>query len=505
MDSSKIKAIIIATLALTFSVYLGIAAATAQLEVAAWVGGGLFVAVCFSLGRHVWVLIPIFLICEGVINALPGSPDPWTLAGFVVAGMYVIRFLTRREGFVFRWSILDFAILLHFACICQAWVRNPTGLSIFGGDTVGGKTYLIFTVAVVTYACLSITLPTVKAIKYATILRIGVGLLDGVVILLQDYSPKFGQLGLRTYIGPDYSGFTRLENVQIDESRLVGAKFLGLNLVTPAFCLTRPLHCLLPAFIIPFAATMVGSALVLLSGFRSTVGYLVVLFLTAVIVRKKPIDAVIAGAFGIILLVLVAGSGQVDKLPFGVQRIFTVIGATGKSEQVMRSAEDSSNDRFLVWRLVLTQEGYIKNKWLGDGFSLTQDEMNALANNRLGFKSVAFIERCLTTGNYHGFHVSTIRYIGVIGLLSAIFAMAVFIATSLKLIKYYRNTELFPYVLYICLPIMLYLPWSLLVFGAYSTEFPKILVMGGVLKLLDNFRLSQLVENRLAIAGSTAK
>ena len=53
MDSSKLKVIVIVVLALMFALYLGIAAATAQLEVLGWIGGGLFLTLCLMLGRHI--------------------------------------------------------------------------------------------------------------------------------------------------------------------------------------------------------------------------------------------------------------------------------------------------------------------------------------------------------------------------------------------------------------------------------------------------------------------
>lgn len=486
MDTSKIKAIIVAVLALLFAVYLGVASATESTKAVLLMGSMLGVTTLLIMGRNVWVLIPIFTVCEGYLSILPGSPDPWILAGAVVTAMYLMRFLARREGFVWRWSLLDLAVLLQLLCVLQVWVRNPTGLMLMGGDEGGAKTYLVFIAAVFSYACLSITSPTIGAVKFATILRVCVGLLDGIVIMLQGWLPSIATLGLRTYTSPIFGQVSLGNEIHIDETRLSGAKYLGINLLTPAFCLVRPLRCLIPIYIIPFLATVVGAGMLLLSGFRSTVGYFVFLFLMAAFYRRKPMDAVIAGVLGALGMILVIASGQVDKLPFGVQRILTVVGANVKSQRVHDSAENSADDRFLIWRTVLTQKGYISNKWLGDGFALSKAEYEALVNNQLGFARVSFIDRCLTTGNYHGFHVSTIKYTGVLGLTIAIFLMGTAFATALKLIRYSRNTELFPYVLYVCLPVMIYLPWSLLVFGAYKTEFPRIIIMAGMIKLLEN-------------------
>jgi hypothetical protein len=105
-----------------------------------------------------------------------------------------------------------------------------------------------------------------------------------------------------------------------------------------------------------------------------------------------------------------------------------------------------------------------------------------------------FKSRCLATGAYHGFHVETIRFTGVFGLACAIFAMVVFFKCGLRLVRHFRGQPLFGPVLFICLPVMVYLFWSLLIFGSYRVDFPPILIMAGMMKMLDNLRLSQLAE-----------
>jgi hypothetical protein len=60
MDASKIKIIIVATLAIFVSLYLGIAAATAHLEAVAWVVAGVGMTTCLLMGSRIWLLLPIF-------------------------------------------------------------------------------------------------------------------------------------------------------------------------------------------------------------------------------------------------------------------------------------------------------------------------------------------------------------------------------------------------------------------------------------------------------------
>lgn len=57
MESSKIKAVLIVAVAIFTAIYLGVSAATAQLETVVWVVGGIGSDVCFLLSCKIWLLI----------------------------------------------------------------------------------------------------------------------------------------------------------------------------------------------------------------------------------------------------------------------------------------------------------------------------------------------------------------------------------------------------------------------------------------------------------------
>jgi hypothetical protein len=498
MNSSQLKVLVVLVSGAFFAIYLGFAAATETMTAVLWVGGLLGLVFVLGLGQHVWILIPPLVFLQGSVNALPGSPPPWAIAAVIVAAMYLLRLAVRRHDLIFRWGWLDFAIFLQLVAVGQAWMRNPTGLLMFGGDTAGGKPYFIFGAVALAYACLAVTRPSEKWIRWAAYAMVAFGVLDGIVLTLSDYSPTFAQDCLRIYggnIGSAVSG----QALDIEETRGgFGMSILGKNILLPLFCMVPTIRCINPLRIVPFLVTCAGSALIVLSGFRSGVAYFVTLFAVAATARRRKFDILVAGLPGMLAVVLVLASGNLDKLPVGVQRIFTVFGAHVR-EDVRVSADDSSNDRFEVWETVLTEEGYIRNKGFGDGFSISAREQAAISASAMrgistGMGLDDFKSRCLATGAYHGFHVETIRFTGVFGLACAIFAMVVFFKCGLRLVRHFRGQPLFGPVLFICLPVMIYLFWSLLVFGSYRVDFPPILIMAGMMKMLDNLRLSQLAE-----------
>lgn len=506
MDSTKISTFLIVTVALIVSVYFGFAAATAQTELALWIGAALGITLCLLLGRNVWVLIPITAVCEGSLNVLPGAPPLWVFSGVAVTGIYLFRVLLKNEGFRWRWNVLDIAVTIHIVWILVTWYRNPVGVLMFG-EQGGAKSYLYHLAAVVTYGCLSVTRPTEAGIKIAGIMRIITGIFDGLILLMQGLFASIAEIGMKTYVSPVFSETLLGKQLDLSESRLMGGKFLGYSLLTPAFTLIRPIRCFLPTNLLAFLAVTLGSTMILLSGFRSGIAYFVVLFILASLVRRKPMDAVVCCGLGFVMLSMVIASGMVDKMPYGVQRALIPFGVKVRSEAVIADAEKSSEDRFEMWRFVLTQKGHIDNKLLGDGFGMSRDQLNALIDAQLGFKEMTFIDRSLATGNYHGFHVAVIKYSGAIGLIVAIFVMSAALGLSIKIIKTYRNDQLLPYVLYFTLPIILYLPWALLVYAEYKTEFPKFIVMAGMVKLLWNMRADEsirVVENPKSISNRSA-
>lgn len=494
MDSSKIKVIFILGLAAAFAVYLGVAAATASFEAIAWVAGFVSLAVILALGKHVWLLIPATLSLQGALNFLPGSPPPWALAIAVTGCIYAARSALRKPDFIARFGVLDAAVLLQILAIAQAYARNPTGLLMFGGDTAGGKPYFIFAAAVVGYFCLALTRPDAKAIRWAIILIIFSSVLDGIIATVADFAPSFAALILPMYSNVNLVA-AMSSAVERDLSQVRGGYGflqLGRAMVLPCFCFARPLSCLNPMRPLLFGLVSAGGILVLLSGFRSAVGYLAFAFVVAALIRRKAIDVVgvaFVAFFGLAILLL---SGQARELPFGVQRVLSVLPIDVESAARV-DAENSVEWRVEMWKLALGTDRYIQNKWLGDGFAISAREMNAIFDTMHGFSSYmdSSQEQALAKGSYHGFHVETIRFTGVVGLISALILMFAAFRSALALVRSYRDHRLFSFVIFVTLPILIYPFWAMLVYGGYRTEFPQFIVMAGLLKMLENLSIEE--------------
>jgi len=504
MDSSKIKLVLITSLAMFFAIYLGIAAATAQLEAVAWVVGAGCVVGVLALGKNVWLLIPFGLILQGTVNALPGSPPVWALGTLVTLGMFTLRFAMHKRDFALKFDMLDFAILLNVIAIAQAYVRNPTGLLMFGGDTAGGKPYLNFAVAVVAFFCLSAIKTDMRMFRIAVLMMVVATIGDGLIGVLSDYIPLLAMVVLPIYSNTNVEVALTGEASNTDTGiARAGGAFgeFGRALGVICFSMARPLHCLLPTHPLLFASTGIAFVMVLLSGFRSMLMYLLVVFVVSAFIRRKYFDIIAISVAGVLGLCLLIGSGQIRNLPFGAQRALSFL-PIELDERAREDADKSSDWRFEMWELALTTDRYIQNKWLGDGFAVSAREMRAQLDAAQGYATGVVIdnkEAFLARGSYHGFHVECIRFTGAFGLACAIFAMIVFFRKAVKLVRYYRYHPMFPFIAFVCIPFLIYPFWSLLVFGAYRVAFPQFLASAGLLKMLDAIRVQEIAATAAAV------
>lgn len=505
MNSHSFRVVLVLVVTVVVALYLGVAAATAQFEAIAWVMAGVATIVLFGLGRHVWILIPIALGFDGNINALPGSPPTWALAGAAAGAMLVLRFFVRRTGeLCFRFTLLDFAVLLQVLVLAQAFVRNPTGLMLLGGDLVGGKPYFVFAAAIVCYSLLAVVRTNFKMFRLSLLGYLACWIVDGIIRILSQLIPGLGVRVLSLYSGVSARTALGGELFEAETGRLEGARRLGPALVTAAFGLFRPITAALPSKIAPFLLAGLGLGLVLLSGYRSMMILCLFLYIAGALVRRNGIDIVIASLLGALGLAALLASGAVRELPHGGQRILSVLPFADVDPNIRAAAKGSAEGRFEMWRLALFTDRYIQNKWLGDGFAYRADEQRAKMEIAFGgakrfSRGMGFIESSLASGSYHGFHVETIRFTGIFGLAAAIFLMFVCVRAAWRLARHYRGRPGFGYAAFLALPFLIYPFQSLLVFGAYRAEFPQFIVLAGMLKVLDNIRVMEWSE---AAAGA---
>jgi hypothetical protein len=228
------------------------------------------------------------------------------------------------------------------------------------------------------------------------------------------------------------------------------------------------------------------------------------------LIRRKPVDVLIGGALAFFALVLLVTTQSAARLPFGAQRILSELPFdVGVESRAAVDADKSSDWRFEMWRLALTTDRYIQNKLLGDGFGYRSDELRAAldslaGDNRRSAQGQGTQEAMMAKGSYHGFHVEAIRMTGILGLLCALVGMGIFLRYAWIQIQYFRGRPEWGYVLFICVPFLIYPFYLMLVFGQYKQEFAGILVASAMIKILDNIRIREIAETRVLALTSQA-
>ncbi len=181
------------------------------------------------------------------------------------------------------------------------------------------------------------------------------------------------------------------------------------------------------------------------------------------------------GSIGLVLLLLMQGT--VFNLPPSIQRSLTFL--PGKWDtSVIADAQFSSQWRVDMWERMLKTDRYIENKWLGDGFGQTamqlQQAQTALANDNPEQVKESF----LIAGIVHSGPVSTIRYVGYIGLFIFMVFLLVCAREAWLICRACRGTPYFSLSLFIGAPIIFKVFGFVIIFGAYDYDLPHSLVDG---------------------------
>lgn len=484
VDSRVISKTLVPFAGLVLAVILGTQLVTDRGLAIAWVAMAGLATFCIWAGRSIWLLLPFMASLEIGLR-LPGNPDSLLLGQLIVLGFCALLFLMRKLPIRFVFGETEFWILAISVCILQAYLRNPVGLNVFGGATVGGRPYVVFGMMILTSLLLvSLKVPE-RELKFILPLSIAGGLGNALVALASAFSP-----GVAFYTGASYyrSDETNYENFgEVVDTRQAGRNpalsKLGSNLalwvaihVSPIRVVFKPIYA---AFLI------FGIAAALFGGFRSS---LIIITLTLFIATYYR-----SGIFGILCIcfliamatAILAFVNLVAPLPPNVQRTLTFLPGTWE-QRYKDDAKGSTEWRLEMWKEALGTEKWIQNKILGDGLGFSASD----------FKKAFFLqkggggwdkgrEQALINGDYHSVVVSTVRTSGYVGLI-VIFIASVRIAyRAHRMIRTHMASPYLPLVMLIGIPLV-YMPlWIFLSALTYAQTASTLLLGAAMLRLLE--------------------
>ncbi|MES2474540.1 MAG: hypothetical protein V4640_02085 [Verrucomicrobiota bacterium] len=491
MDTSKIKAIIVAIIALFAALYLGISAATAQFETIAWVLGGVTLSVCLLMGRKIWLLIPFLGSVELTLN-IQGQPSTMLLAQILVIGFSFLLLLMRRLPFRIRFTELELWIILLTLFIVQVYARNPVGFSLFGTSSVGGKPYVLFLITLITALLLAGLRVPPEELKTALRLSIFGGIINFGVSLVGRFVPSIGVWTGASHPGAGVTDYTNAGEA-VDTGRATREYFLVLfsrNLSLWISSYRSPLMaCFHPIWAPLVLITLVAAGL---SGFRNAVATVGLTYLVGICYRGGFIQIVLSSLSGIVILALLAIVNAVAPFPPNLQRALSFLPGSWE-QRYIDDAEGSTEWRVEIWKEVLFTDRWINNKTFGDGLGFTAKELAYQASITDGYKLGRGLsgfdfqrESILANGDYHSGPVQTIRIVGYSGLVVLLlFQIRLAVYAHRQIIRC-RGTEWFALALFFGIPLIWNPIFFIFIFGDFKSAATTVLLGSAMIRMLQN-------------------
>lgn len=485
--SRSIQGILVLICALFLAVWLGLSIVTNQSETILQVIGVSVFIICLFLGRRIWILIP-FMAALDISLRIPGTPTSLLLGQALVLVFSLPLFLMRKLPFRLAWTELELWFLILTLLVAQVYLRHPVGVSLFGGDTVGGKGYALYAIAVLcTLLLCGLSVPAAD-LKWILRLSIIGGLLNTAISIVGKLIPTIGYYTGAIEIQAVEVGY---ENEAVDTKAATRLGFmtdLGNNLSLWISSFISPLRaCFRPMWMLLVLAAMAAA---LLSGFRNAIATVGLTFLLGIAYRSGFRGVAISLFAAVGGLALLAVVNTMHPLPPNIQRSLTVFPGTWE-QRYKDDAENSSEWRFEIWREVLFTDRWIQNKWLGDGLGFSAAELAAQNNvreeNHAGISGFDMHrDIILANGDYHSGPVSTIRVIGYIGLAFFLLAQIRLAVHVHRQIIRCRGTEWLPLALVVGIPIISGPLIFIFLFGDFKTGASAFLLSLGMCRLLEN-------------------
>ncbi len=440
----------------------------------------------------VWLLIPL---CWELTGRLPFAGVPLSVrdiavgvatVGFLV--FYALKLLRSKPEF----DLVDFFVLLNLGYLVTVYARNPVGVDWLGSTMVGGRPYFDIFIAFLAFSVLKrvpvdlgkVRLLPIFALAGAAFVSLG----NLITLVWPSMATRLGMF-YSTFAPPEYETGQIINEDVLGRRPLLGAVGVkGMQVLTSYF---TPFSFLFPHHLIRFLAAIAFMTCVLFSGYRSGVLTVFVYIGLSSYFRKRKQDIAVFALAALIFVGFAAiGHGRLFQLPLAAQRALSFFPGNWDYEAAS-DARASSEWRYQMWNMVLVDDKWIRNKWLGDGFGFTRYELGIM-QSPTGFVTGVGQEAFLIVGTYHSGPLSTIRYAGLVGLALFFPLMLLLTVRAYRLIRACHGTALFPVALFVGMPVVFAPLPFIFVAGGYDSNMAETFFAAGLLRVIDRARVKLL-------------
>jgi hypothetical protein len=483
LNARSIQGLLVLVIGTFIAIWLGVALVTNQMETILKVGGAALLISAAFLGRRIWLLFMFLTSMNVVLYRWAGTIE---LGQALFIGFSLLLFLMRKLHFKVRFGELELWTLLIIACILQAYMRNPVGLSFFGAGNVGGRPYLVIALWIASAGILSTLIVPPQELKWALRLSILAGFL-GIPLQMA----RFGNLASMSGDGEfDIGGGTRIGSFMQLSGAL--ARWIASR-ISPLRACFHPFWALMLLVTVGLAAA---------SGFRNAVANVGVIFLVAICYHggaKSFMASVVMGSFGLAFLALINLN---FPLPGNLQRALSPLPGTWE-EQYRKAGSRSTEWRMEMWKAALTSDEWIHNKILGDGIGINAEQLQRMTD--LEYSSIGAgrsgltvqQEQMMAVGAFHSGPMHSIRMVGYVGLLVLLLAMIRLAVHAHRQIMRSKGTEWAPVALFFGIPLISQPYFFTFVFGEYHVGVATTVMGIAMVRLIErNLPLPAYVVNR---------
>lgn len=361
---------------------------------------------------------------------LPGRPNLWLVMAAVSFSLSIGQhILNRNIRFLSVPSVTRPLIFLLLVVLLTAKMTGGFGMRAMGGDSIGGKRYILLIGAVVGYFGMTcFRVPEGKAFTYVAAYFLGT--LTGIVGSLAPFvGPSFYFI-FALFPVENMSALFGGEQGEVSTLRLGGLTFatmavyyflLARHGIREMFSLSdrwRILPCRLrgglwfyqPWRILLFLAMIWIS---LMGGYRSTAVTLGLAFLFHFYLEGMFRSHLLPVFTLCGILTLAVTLPMVHKMPIAVQRSLSFLPV--EVDPAAREAADASSEwRLRIWRTVLpTVPQYLL---LGKGYAISASDL-IMANDTQGRGAAGDSETSILAGDYHNGPLSLIIPLGIFGVI----------------------------------------------------------------------------------------
>ena len=499
IDIKTIKLFFVIVVSMIISVYIGNNIADGQItNSVAIICLPVLLLIIFTLKERLYL---IMIVCWGLSGKISIIPIPFNIRELVIIGsvfLYIIKYILNHSKEIrTKINMADFFVYINMAYIVTVFLRNPIGFAFMSGDRVGGKPYIETLLSFFGFIILKDLKITNKEASLIPKLLLLVSLFNTTAGAIGTLFPSIGNT-----IGKFYSVFypvgmemeaseSQIYQLAIDGiSRFSFLVSFGSTLILYIVSKVNPTRLLVIGNMRYLSAYILGIVMILMSGFRGLLVGAVINTITSILVVEKFIGFL--KVIIILLVVLFIGifiSFTGIELPFAAQRAISFIPGNWNKDAVA-DAETSSDWRFQMWDTVLLSNKYIHNKVFGDGFGYLRADLERSISLMQGYDKLRENEMqqemFMINGDFHSGPLTTIRCVGIVGLLLFI-AMIIYLSFySYKILCKCSKTPLKIYAYFTIIPIMLFPIQFIIIFGDYKYDYSAYIFSIGVLSMINN-------------------